>query len=122
MCTLLYSSTSFKHSVLPGSTFTYFPLQIFFRDCKKKERHLNYTVGTRNKRKLHASYLVELIRDQCHFTSKWNTAVKVNFGSCYRVTENITLLLVSIPRTKKNYQFFNALAYVIKEATKYRRT
>lgn len=41
MCTLWYSSTSFKHSVLLGSTFSYSPLQILFNDCLQN-RVLSY--------------------------------------------------------------------------------
>ena len=41
VCTLWYSSTSFKHSVLLGLTFSYSPLQILSIDCLQN-RVLSY--------------------------------------------------------------------------------
>ena len=77
----------------------------FSSTTAKEKELLNCIIGTRNKRKIYDSYLVELIRDQCHFMSKWNAAVAIHFEFCYRVTEQIPLLLVSVTSTKAIYQF-----------------
>ena len=42
------------------------------------------------------SYLVELIRDERHTMSIWNTMVIINFTFCHWVTEHVTLYSVAI--------------------------